>query len=198
MENLCRIVGVIAILALVAGCRTYGGYNSEEATYQQILIAIDELEAETSDFERRLGAVRSSIPVDELDRLANSRSQLVAEYRQIADRLSGSSSHRELRRIYGAIISDRQILNDHLTRLEMASSESFAAPVRHADLRTNYQIVPVFYHRIGMVASGRQEGALADTTASQFEIPESSVVSDTTGGTAGQDASGLEDQQEEL
>jgi hypothetical protein len=173
-----HLVGTLLLVALLSGCRMYGDHGSEEAMYHQILIAIDELEAETSMFEARLGAVSRQLTVDEHDRMAATRSQLVQEYRQIADRLSPRSGHRELRRIYGSIISDRQILYDQLDRLESMQAETDeSSPMRIADPRAQYQIVPVFYHRLGL-ERGQTVGppAGADTTAADIETPESAVT----------------------
>lgn len=173
-----HLLGALLFFALLSGCRTYGGHGSDESIYHQILAAIDELESETNQFETRLGGFSNQLTVDEHDRIASSRAQLVQEYREIADRLSPRSGNRELRRVYGSIISDRQILNDMLERIEDASdvADDGESPMRIADPRAQYHVVPVYYHRLGL-DRGAQIGPAADvdTSASAIEVPTSPV-----------------------
>jgi hypothetical protein len=139
----------LTLLVLLAGCRTYGEHGNEEAMYHQIHAAIAELEVDVERFEARRPALERTLTVDDLDRLAESRLQMLTHYREIVDRLSPRSGHRELRRIYGSIISDRQIIDDQIAWLEQAAAADTLQPMRIAEPRANYQVVPVFFHRLG-------------------------------------------------
>lgn len=144
------LLGIVAACVMLIGCRSYGDYGSQEAMYRHIHLAVDEFEAAQADFDARHGALSGRAPADELDRLAVRRADLVLEYRSVLDRIDESTGHRELRRIYGSVISDRQILEDRLARFEqVAAADTLPSPTRAGAPRSQYQIVPVYYHRIG-------------------------------------------------
>jgi hypothetical protein len=167
---------LLVFVLLLSGCRTYGDYGSQEAMYRQIHVALDQLDAEASAFDARRSAIAVPAMTDALDRLAASRSHLVGQYREIVSQLSESSGHRELRRVYGALISDRQIIYDRLARLEAVAADVDGAPLRLSDPRSDYQTVPLYYYRVGAMESRRS--GVADTAAVSLDVPGDDVAED--------------------
>jgi hypothetical protein len=152
-----HFAGVLALFVLLTGCRTYGEYDSEALMYRQLEQAVAEFESLSAEFDARQGALSGRVPHDEIEELNVRRQQFVLDYQQALETLSESSGHRELRRMLGSVITDRQIIEERMQRLErraMPQEDTLHASWRLSDPRSQYGIVPVFYHRVA-AADGR-------------------------------------------
>jgi hypothetical protein len=149
---------VLAGLLLLTGCRTYGneGYDSGPKTYDAIQQTVTLLEQELGRAEsdlRRLESAAASM--DTLGALADRYRSYVASheatlerYREQADRLSGGSAYRSLHRIYGAMVTDRRLLQrqyQRTTRKIWATVRDTTLPRTPRRRASDYMITPVRY-----------------------------------------------------
>ncbi len=169
IDRFSRVSRVLLVLSVVllASCRTYGGYGSEDATHEQI--------TETNAaFGTALSSARAELPT--LQRAAQGRPELtpyvgryealLLQHEEMAEAhmaLQASlkvktgalgrltSSYRDLSRALGAIVSEQR-------EIELAY-EDIALDVRRAALgdafvaeepreKGRYQIVPPYYERL--------------------------------------------------
>ena len=114
-----------AALMLVTGCRTYGGYGSEEATYNEIQEAAqryaDRVERLAGDYQ---ALTEASAQDAELAAYALRMADIIehaeatlAFHLHRAETLEEGDSYRELSRALGAMISEQQILEDRYADL---------------------------------------------------------------------------------
>lgn len=146
-----HFAGVLALFVLLTGCRTYGEFDSEALMYRQLEQAVAEFESLSAEFDARQGALSGRVPHDEIEDLNVRRQQFVLDYQHALETLSESSGHRELRRMLGSVITDRQLIEERIQRLEhraMMQEDTLQASWRLSDPRSQYGIVPVFYHRV--------------------------------------------------
>lgn len=120
-----RTLCLLTALLLFTGCRTYGGHGSEEATYAQILEALDRYEA----FAERMQADAQELAnASDQNPLAASYSLRFADIvvaqeatldkiRHLAAGVSSGSSYRALNRTLGAVISEQEVIDDRYDRL---------------------------------------------------------------------------------
>lgn len=146
---------LLAIAALTTGCRTYGGHGSEDATYTQILSAVERYEAQA---ERMRGDYQALIEASgqnpELlpfsSRLASTLEIQEASLRHaqaLADNVSASSDYRALNRALGSLVSHQQRVDDAYTRILEDIQGDRVDLLRRQD-PARYQIVPAYYARI--------------------------------------------------
>jgi hypothetical protein len=151
---------LLAVLLVVAGCRTYGdqGYESGPKTYSAIQETVQQMEQDLNRAESDLRRLRSAAAsVDTLEGLADRYASLVeshastlASHREQADRLSGESAYRTLSRIYGAMVTDRRLLRlqyERTTRKVWATVRDSTLPRTPRRLKSSYSITPVQYPR---------------------------------------------------
>lgn len=151
---------LLAGALLLVGCRTYGdaGYQSEQKTYDAIQQTVQQIEQDLgraqSDLRRLESAAEST---DTLRALAEryrsliaSHEAVLAQHREQADRLTGESAYRTLHRIYGAMITDRRLLQrqyERTTRKVWATVRGTSIPRAPTQLPSSYMITPVRFPR---------------------------------------------------
>ncbi|QXD15662.1 hypothetical protein GQ464_001590 [Rhodocaloribacter litoris] len=146
--------GLLAVL-LLAGCRTYGGYGSEEAARTQLRTAVerfaDELERARAD-ARLLREVAAAAPalaayVDAYEQTVTRHAALLEEHRARLEALGEDASYRTLSRALGAVVSEQSLIRDRYRNLlvAMAYPDTMPHVVR---LLSGYQAVPPYYARI--------------------------------------------------
>lgn len=178
--NLLRKFPVLLVVLLLAGCRTYGGFDTEQATFDQIA-------AINAQFEQDLERAKSQLDV--LTRAAGSDNELNAAVAQFEDLLAKheelianhdeitlaltvktgalgrlSTSYRDLNRVLGAIATEQ--LGMHKRYKEFAISlldESQQATLK-AD-EGHYQIAPPFYEQIRFALAERSISEALDQRA---------------------------------
>lgn len=130
MHSLTKSMLLVLLLGTIVGCRTYGGYGSEEALYRQIQRATEEFAQEFEqmrqaqpDLEAQLRSVSGSEQMTvTLGTAISLHGRLLEEHREMVENLSESSSHRALSRAYGAIISDQQVVRRLYRRAQEQSN----------------------------------------------------------------------------
>jgi hypothetical protein len=149
---------VLVGMLLLTGCRTYGdeGYESESKIYAALRDGVQQMEQDLgraqSDLRRLESAAES---VDTLKALAaryqaliSSHEAVLHKHKEQAEQLSGESAYRSLHRVYGALITDRQLLQDQYertTRKVWATVQDTTVPRVPVRLRSTYNITPVQY-----------------------------------------------------
>lgn len=160
--------GILVLVLLVTGCRTYGAYDAREKTLEEIQQAAERF---AEDFERaraerdalqRAAASNSALTpfIERFDAILERQETLVAEQQTLAAEADagtnplfawvGPDSYRHLHRAYGAMVTDQRIIRDRyrmvLDDLALAQG-TMAAPGRIEELG-RYQVAPQFYQRL--------------------------------------------------
>lgn len=147
---------LLLALIVLAGCRTYGGYGSEEATYVQIEKAVDwatQERARLSNDEMALREASERLPFleDFAPRLELLSARLTADmdaWSKLAGGIDASAPYRDLNQALGAMIAERQRYEDQYRRL----ADDVAAVLDGSRVgpppEARYQVAPAFYSRI--------------------------------------------------
>ncbi len=157
-------VALLVVLLATTGCRTYGGYGSEEGTIEQIQQA-------NSDFASQLDQARSDLNLLEESAQANSaldalvpvyrdvvalHEEKLALHRDYANDVTAESGYREISRKYGAILSEQRLLSIRYQEMHERVRQALrgeASSAEQAALQSSYQVVPLFYRRAENEAS---------------------------------------------
>lgn len=115
-----------AMLGLVlSGCRTYGGYDSKPKTYQSMQKAVQSFEEEFTRAETDLQTLESAAAdadtlqplVRQFQNLFDEHESLLQKQRDRVERLSSSSTYRNLHTAYGATVTEQQMMQQKYQRL---------------------------------------------------------------------------------
>ena len=145
----------IVTLVLLSGCRTYGGYGSEEASFAQLQTAVARYEAQAERMAGDRQALSDASATDptlapfavRMADLVDAQSKSIAKARATLAEVSDGSSYRVLHRALGSVVSQQQIVDDAYGRLLIdIQGDRMTSLQREAPAR--YQVVPVYYARI--------------------------------------------------
>lgn len=153
-----RLLSVFALLLLV-GCRTYGGYGTEEKTYANIQDAVQRFSEDLDRAKTDLQALQSAADTNEAlqpyaERFASevSRHEATLErHREVLDGLSPSSSYRDLHRQYGAMTTDQRMIRTFYERTIYNVFATVHDEPLVQKVETNksyYQVEPVDYYQL--------------------------------------------------
>ncbi|MFQ5571007.1 MAG: hypothetical protein ACE5G0_15110 [Rhodothermales bacterium] len=184
--------GLLLLVFVGAGCRTYGEYNTDEKTLEQIR---ETARLFAEDYERakgNLNALRlfdgSEELLDEFAALVERQGALVEEHQALAEEAAAhAGNYRWLHRTYGAMVSDQHIIRDRYVQLLARMQE--AALQRTVDqkedavlLMSRYQVAPSFYERIRHGnATPTVAQILAGPSPAADALPEDTTSTDTLG-----------------
>jgi hypothetical protein len=156
------LVVAAASLLVMTGCRTYGNdkYDTGPKTYQAIQQTVQQMEQELgrarSDLRQLEAAAKT---MDTLRTLTaryrshvESHEAALAVHRDQAERLSAGSSYRTLHRTYGAMVTDRRLLDKQYrrtVRAVWATVRDTTVPRRRALDPSRYVITPINFPRVG-------------------------------------------------
>ncbi len=177
-----RLIGAMLLFAFVmAGCRSYGGYNSTVELHGKIQEATVNFAAdygraqgEREALQRAAAADPALAPLAErFAAVVEQQGALVEEHEALAAEASasnnilfawvGSDAYRRLHRTYGALISDQQIVQDRYVEVLRDLRQAVGAPpAPAAEEEGRYQIAPHFYKRIEYALS---QSTVADILA---------------------------------
>lgn len=153
----------VLLLAVVVltGCRSYGEHGSQEVMYDQMQLAVDQFESDLNraraDLDLLLDAAEEEEAlqafVEAYRRALERHENHLEEHQRAIERYDGSSSHRDLRRNYGAIITEQRMVRNRYDRLhEQIQFTRLVVEEEDAPLaldRSRYALVPSFYDRTG-------------------------------------------------
>ena len=144
------------VLLVLGGCRTYGAYDNEEQTLEEIVEAnavfADELERARADLATldaaASGEARLVGPAVVFGATLALHELTLAAHLLAAEEVD-EGDYRELHRLYGAIISEQQIIRDQYAYALAGLDTSVAAtPAEDPGVPGRYYVVPPYYERI--------------------------------------------------
>ena len=138
------LLGILALMLVLTGCRTYGGYDSETRTYAQMQQANTQFANDLTRAEGELDALQNAASNNaDLQPLAERYASTVETHRQtlethegIVERLSADTDYRTLNRNYGTLITEQRIVANHYRTI----TERVYATVTGGDVPT--RVVP--------------------------------------------------------
>jgi hypothetical protein len=152
------LLAVFLSALLFVGCRTYGdeGYNSEQKMYSAIQQTVQLMEQDLgraeSDLRRLESAAESADTlrplVERYRTLVEGHESTLQGHQEQAEMLTGSSAYRTLHRIYGAMVTDRRLLDrqyQRTTRKVWATVRDTTIPRTPTRKKSDYIITPVNY-----------------------------------------------------
>ena len=109
----------------LGGCRTYGGYDSKPKTYQAMQKAVQTFEEEIDQAETDLRMLETAaVEIDTLQALATQYRDLIDEHESLlqeqrdrVERLSPTSSYRNLHTAYGATVTEQRMMQQKYRRV---------------------------------------------------------------------------------
>ncbi len=142
--------------AITSGCRSYGGYGSETATYEQILrlhrvfeedllrarADLSILEREASVFEDLQGFAEA------YDEIVRGHEATVERFEGMLADLSSDSDYRRLRRVFGAAVANHRKVRKQYRALLWHAYRSFVLPETANRFDRPYALIPPYYRRI--------------------------------------------------
>ncbi|MFO8231265.1 MAG: hypothetical protein R6U20_01235 [Longimonas sp.] len=138
------LLGFLALMLLVTGCRTYGGYDSEARTHAQMKQANDRFADDLTRAEGELEALQEAVANNEaLEPLAERYANLIDRHREtlethegIVEALNADTDYRTLHRNYGTLITEQRVMTNHYRMV----TERVYATVTDGDVPT--RVVP--------------------------------------------------------
>ncbi len=148
---------LLCSLVVVSGCRTYGGYDSEEATYEQIQRSIQLFEEDIRRARSNAAALQEAAGQNPaLGGLAShyaifveAGEALLDHNRSLAADLSPGSSYRSLHRAHGAIMAQQATARSRFEGLLQTFSEAYAPDTTAGSIAQRpYALIPPYYARV--------------------------------------------------
>lgn len=120
----------------LSGCRTYGGYDTKTKTYQAMQKAVQTFEEEVDQAETDLRMLETAaVESDTLQALAVQYRDLIDEHESLLqkqqnriERLSSSSSYRNLHVAYGATVTEQRMVQQKYQRVTRTVRAVVQAP----------------------------------------------------------------------
>lgn len=149
------LTAVLAVLVL-SGCRTYGGYGSEEEAYEQIAEAnrqfteqLTRAQAELAQLVDGPAARAHEDYVARFAALVEGHEAVLAEQLDLQESLEGSGDYRKLHNALGAIVSNQEIVQNRYEELYFELVQSLDSTAVYDEvLLSRYAFVPPFYQAI--------------------------------------------------
>ena len=159
MLRLPAFTSLLAAFLLLAGCRTYGGYDTEAQTYDEIVEAVRvfaaELDRARAEYDVLSGAAeRSPLLLPYATRYAallQAHEVVLEEHRAMAAELEGEDDYRTLNRALGAIVVTQETTRRHYLQLFERALEETSPPylvTKEYNFQSRYVLVPPYYDRL--------------------------------------------------
>lgn len=151
---------------LLAGCRTYGNeaYDTQRKTYAAIQNTVQQLDQDFGRAQSDLRQLESAAEsMDTLEVLADRFRSIVSSHeatlelhRGQAEQLTNGSSYRSLHRAYGALVTDRRLLQrqyERTIRAVWATVRDTTPPLAPVRLQSTYMTTPIGFPAEGAVTA---------------------------------------------
>ncbi len=145
-------IGIVWVLLLLgSGCRTYGGYDTEEIALKQIeqanrqfAQALEQARADAEALNASLAGHPAWVPaVSAFGHLVAEHAALLEAHRALYARLAEEGgSYLDVSRALGAVVSEQRRIQDGYGRILAGLQEAGTVVVGGV-----YQAVPPYYHR---------------------------------------------------
>jgi hypothetical protein len=157
--------GLLMVVVLAGGCRTYGGYGTEAETLEQIRLAnasfqeqLARAQADLAVLQRAMAQAPALRPYGAAyQAVLTAHEALLQEHREFLEEAEeNAGDYRVLKRTYGAIISEQQIIRDQYAEL-LGAVGSAARGLRDAgdaSFERPYYVVPPYYDRVTSTGLG--------------------------------------------
>lgn len=158
----------LLLMIVTSGCRSYGGYGSEEVMYRQTERMVQRFSEDLDRARGDLVALEQAASDDpRLAALAERFALLVAGQEAILDEqqrlladLSPGSTYRSLHQAHGAIMAAQRTIKTQRAGLLRDFSQGFAGDtLAQADSDRPYALIPPYYDRI---AAGQGDLTVSD------------------------------------
>lgn len=157
--SLIRLLpAALLLLVLTAGCRTYGGYDTETAIPQQMQQAVqqfaDELDRAQSDVTALSEAVQQNSTLEPMEEryrdLIAKHEEFLERHRRIAERFQDGGAYRDLNWNYGAIVSEQRLVRTRYNELHTNIRRVVAGQPVVVEVPPNsrYAVNPPYYDRV--------------------------------------------------
>lgn len=155
-------------MIFTSGCRSYGGYESEEVIYQQTERMVQRF---AEDLDRARGDVvaleqaasddpRLAVLAERLALLVAGQEAILDEQQSLLADLSPGSTYRSLHRAHGAIMAAQRTIRAQRAGLLRDFSEGLAGDtLGQADSERPYALIPPYYDRI---VAGQDDVTVSD------------------------------------
>lgn len=187
MKSLGTPLLLIVLVSVFTGCRTYGGYGTEEAAVEEMAQAVENYEnllAQARAVQATLEQEAGSDPalarfVEQFGAVVTGHAVLLEEHKEYLEALVGSDDYREISRVLGALIAEEKLTERQYREViysAMHAPDSTAQLVR-AEVAPlgRYYVVPPYYEqvrqgRLGPFSElevgvrGEEEAAMGDDT----------------------------------
>lgn len=150
---------LILLVTLVTGCRTYGGYGSEEATLDEMAQAVatyQDLLAQSravlASLEQEAEANPNLAPfVEQFSAVVTGHAVILEEHELYLEDLAGSDDYRDVSRVFGALLAEQKLTRRQYSEViysAMHSADSTAELVQ-AEVAPlgRYYVVPPYYEQ---------------------------------------------------
>ncbi len=178
--QLLRKLPVLLVVLLVAGCRTYGGYDTEQASYDQILVINTQFKQDLERAKSQLDVLTRAASsdnelreaVDQYKELLAKHEEMIANHEEITASLKVktgalgrlSTSYRDLNRALGAITTEQLGMQKRYEEFAISLlDDARQAHVQKEEGR--YQIAPPFYEQIRFALAERSISGALDERA---------------------------------
>lgn len=116
---------LVALGLVLGGCRTYGGYDTKPKTYQAMQKAVQSFEDEATRAENDLQELQEAaeradtlqVFAENFQGLLDEHQSLLETQRQRIERLSPSSTYRNLQSAYGATVTEQRMMQQKYRRI---------------------------------------------------------------------------------
>ena len=154
------VLCVLLLVGLLTGCRTYGGYGSEEAAIEEMAQAVDNYEDMLVRAEAVLAGLREAegenvemgLLAERFAAVVTGHAVLLEEQKEYVAVLAGSGDYRKISRVLGAVISEQKMTARQYTEVlerGLTAPDTTAQLVRASiDPLGRYYVIPPYYERV--------------------------------------------------
>lgn len=169
------LLSVLAVLLVLSGCRTYGGYDTKAKNYEAMQNAVQSFEEALSRAQVDLqtleeAATSDTLETDTLRGLARQLQEHIDEHKALleaqherVDRLDADAAYRTLQRAYGATVKEQRIMEQkyqHLIQTVQATVHEGEPEAAASESTRRYTIRPVDFPDLEADAELTMERAL--------------------------------------
>lgn len=152
------------LLITLSGCRTYGGYGTEEASFDEIQEINERFASELSKAKSELSTLQQAASqnrelgsyVERYEALLTRHEALVEHHEALTGSLKVrtgalgrlSTSYRDLNRALGSITAEQLAMKSHYHQLANSLATHGSGEVLLPGPMSRYQAVPPYYERV--------------------------------------------------
>lgn len=148
------VVSMLVVIAFFSGCRSYGGYDSEQQIRDQIHAANREFAGQLesaktfyTNLQQSGGKFASGPSFETLGLLVKNHQVILKKHESWAEATDHSGDHQFLKRHYGAIIMEQQLVIDQYQKWMGQGNDSDSLTVTGEPTSAYHRIPPFFVRK---------------------------------------------------